>query len=470
MCDFYYNDKSYIFNSAVLREYDIRGIAGKELSNKGAFFIGKSFASYISKNSDKKDKVVCVSFDARLTSPDFKKYVTEGLFSSGIKVIDLGMGTTPMLYFASLYLKADGAIMVTGSHNHKSYNGFKILKDSFPLTGEEIKFLGSISEHGDFINKKGSVKSKRINKHYSEKLKKVFSKKMDIKIVWDAANSPVADILKDLCPSVPGEHILINEEIDGNFPSHHPNPSQKENMEDLVKKVKLEKADAGFSFDGDADRLGVVDNKGRIVDIDKLLILLARSVLKKFPKSNFIADVKTSQIFFDDIKNSGGNSVMWKTGHSLIKLYMLKIDAVFAGESSGHIFYKENNCFDDALYAALKLLNILAEEKTSLSKLLEELPDIINTGEIYIDVDESKKFSIVEKIKEYVKAKNNYSELIDIDGVRVSYGDSWWLLRASNTQPSLVVRCEAKSQENFEKMKKEVLDYLLLFGIRNITI
>lgn len=465
-----YSDNTYVFNSSILREYDIRGIVDISLSEKDAFFLGRSFASFINKNGSKDSYTICVGLDARLSSPKLKDSLIEGLVSSGIKVINIGCGGTPMLYFSSVHLNADAAIMVTGSHNPPEYNGFKFLKDDLPLTGQEIQSLGHISKKGDFIDKKGSVIEKSVDDYYIDMLKELFPKERNIKVVWDPGNGAVGDVLKKLCSSVLGNHILINEEVDGNFPSHHPDPSIKENMKDLIEKVKQEKADIGFAFDGDGDRIGLVTEKGEIVNIDDILILFSRYSLKKFPNSKIIADVKTSKIFFDDVKECGGIPVMWKTGHSLIKLHMKKIDAIFAGESSGHIFFRENYGFDDAIYAAIKFLNMLVEEKTPLSSLLEDLPSSISTGEVRIDINEVDKFEIVSKIKEYIYSNKKYADIIDIDGIRVSFAEGWWLIRASNTQSALVVCCEATSLQYLEEMKEEILYYLSLFGITGIAI
>lgn len=457
---------SHNFHPSIIRAYDIRGIYGKTLFDKDAFFIGKSFASFLKKNGKKKISVAC---DSRLSSPALKSQLIKSLLESGIDVIDVGVGPTPMLYFSVYHLEMDAGIMVTGSHNPKDHNGFKILLKDRPFYGEDIKGLEKIAAAGDFVKGEGSLKKLDIESEYIEKLLSdcvlaeskshlldevdEFKPQKKLKIAWDAGNGAAGEVMKKLSERIAGKHILLYEEIDGNFPNHHPDPTVAENLQDLIKVVVDENCDLGIAFDGDGDRIGVVDNEGEIIWGDQLMVFYAREILQDRPGATIIADVKASNVLFDEIRKAGGNAVMWKTGHSFIKAKMKETKAALAGEMSGHIFFADKYYgFDDALYAAIRIIDIVSNSPYSLAQLRKTLPKTFSTAEIRIDVSEEKKFQIIDDLK--INLKKSGLDFDDIDGIRVTTNKGWWLLRASNTQPVLVARCEANSKNNLEELKQ----------------
>ncbi|OYY04417.1 MAG: phosphomannomutase [Acidocella sp. 35-58-6] len=437
---------SHKFDASSLREYDIRGIVGQTLGEADAFAIGRTFGSIVAKSGG---KTVAVGYDGRLSSPALEAKLIEGLTASGMDVITVGRGPTPMLYFAAFTEHTDGAVMVTGSHNPSNYNGFKMMLGKKPFFGQDILTLGKLAAAGDVVPATtGTVTKKDVHEAYITRLMQDWdggTKKL--KIIWDNGNGAAGDVLKQLIKKLPGDHTILNGDIDGTFPAHHPDPTVPKNLEQLVSAVRKQHADIGIAFDGDADRIGLVDNSGEILFGDQFLILMARDILKSHPKATIIADVKASQVLFDEIAKAGGTPLMWKTGHSLIKSKMAETNAPLAGEMSGHIFFNDKWFgFDDALYAAIRVLGIIARGTETLAAFRESLPHVVNTPEIRFDCAEDRKFAVVEEVAERLKASGE--TVCDTDGVRVNTADGWWLLRASNTQAVLVARAEANRAIN----------------------
>jgi phosphomannomutase len=442
---------SHKFNASSLREYDIRGIVGDTLLEADAFAIGRTFGSIV---ADAGGKRVVVGRDGRLSSPALEAKLIAGLVESGMDVTSIGLGPTPMLYFAAFTENTDGAVMVTGSHNPSNYNGFKMMLGKKPFFGPAILDLGARSAAGNVVAKAaGSVTKKDVSAAYVERLVQDYDggdKKL--KIVWDNGNGAAGEVLERLVKVLPGEHTVLNEVIDGNFPAHHPDPTVPKNLEQLIAAVAEKGADIGVAFDGDADRIGIVDNSGGILFGDQFLILMARDVLKSHPGATIIADVKASQVLFDEIAKAGGTPLMWKTGHSLIKSKMAELKSPLAGEMSGHIFFNDKwYGFDDALYAAVRLLGIVARGTQSVASFRQSLPHVVNTPELRFDCAEDRKFEVVKEVAARLKAAGE--KVSDTDGVRVNTPDGWWLLRASNTQAVLVARAEASSDAGLERLK-----------------
>jgi phosphomannomutase len=454
---------SHKFNPSSLREYDIRGVVGDTLTEADAFAIGRTFGSIVAETGGKR---VAVGRDGRLSSPSLEAKLIEGLTASGMDVIAVGCGPTPMLYFAAFTENTDGAVMVTGSHNPANYNGFKMMLGKKPFFGPAIIDLGARAAIGNVVPEtEGGVSKKDVSTAYISRLMQDWDGgNKQLNIVWDNGNGSAGDILVRLVEKLPGKHTVINAEIDGSFPAHHPDPTVPKNLEQLVQAVKKHHADIGIAFDGDADRIGVVDNSGEILFGDQFLILMARDVLKSHPKATIIADVKASQVLFDEIARAGGTPVMWKTGHSLIKSKMAETKAPLAGEMSGHIFFNDKWFgFDDALYAAVRLLGIIARGSETVAAFRESLPHVVNTPELRFDCAEDRKFEVVKEVAERLKTSGD--TVSDTDGVRVSSPDGWWLLRASNTQAVLVARAEASTPEGLSKLKSELAGQLAASGL-----
>ncbi|MDA0967533.1 MAG: phosphomannomutase/phosphoglucomutase [Proteobacteria bacterium] len=458
---------NHVFDKSILRSYDIRGEVGKTLDTKDAYHIGRAYGSMIRRTIQQ--PTVCVGYDGRISSPELEKSLIEGLIDTGVNVIRIGLGPTPMLYFSVQQLSADGGIMITGSHNPPSHNGFKIMKGMKPFFGQDILELGKVASSGEYKSGKGNIRNEDVNLHYLNQLLSAFSgNKSKLKVAWDPANGAAGKVTSNLINKLPGEHILINEKIDGSFPSHHPDPTVPKNMEQLIEVVKYNGCDLGIGFDGDGDRIGVVDKNGNMVYGDQILTILSQYILKEYPGSVIIGDVKSSDVLFDQVSKNGGKPLMWKTGHSLIKTRMLETidntESVYlAGEMSGHIFFKNNYCFDDGLYAAVKLINYLNNDENTLEKKLTELPKVVNTPEIRVEVSETNKFDIILKIKHQLNLRN--VEFNDMDGVRVSCKDGWWLIRASNTEAALIVRCESFSDIGLSSIIETVRSTLNNAGV-----
>ncbi|WP_297370726.1 phosphoglucomutase/phosphomannomutase PgmG [Acidocella sp.] len=453
---------SHNFSKSSLREYDIRGIVGETLTEADAFAIGRVFGSIVVESGGQR---VAVGRDGRLSSPMLSAALIEGLMASGAEVIDVGQGPTPMLYFASFSEPADGAVMVTGSHNPPNYNGFKMMLKNKPFFGAQIQNLGARAAAGQVVPAaKGSVVTKDITQAYVERLLQDWDGEKTLKVVWDNGNGAAGDVLTRLVAKLPGKHIVLNAKVDGTFPAHHPDPTVPKNLEQLIDAVKKEGADVGVAFDGDADRIGLVDNEGHILFGDQFLILMARDVLKSHPGATIIADVKASQILFDEIAKAGGAPLMWKTGHSLIKSKMAEAGSPLAGEMSGHIFYNDKwYGFDDALYAAVRVLGVIARMTPSVAEFRASLPAVLNTPELRFDCAEDRKFAVVAEVAERLKQVG--AKVSDTDGVRVNTEDGWWLLRASNTQAVLVARAESTSEAGLSRLKSALAAQLSASGL-----
>ena len=452
------------FEKTTLREYDIRGIVGKTLSGDDAFAIGRVFGSIVSRAGGSK---VAVGRDGRLSSPELEPRLVAGLMASGMEVIRVGTCPTPMLYFAAYHFGTDGAIMVTGSHNPPDYNGFKSMLGKKPFFGKDIQELGRMAAAGDVVPEaQGSERNVDIAEAYVARMLQDYDGgERPLNVVWDPGNGSGAEITKMLAARLPGTHTVINGTIDGTFPAHHPDPTVAKNLVQIIAEVKARGADLGIAFDGDADRIGVVDNAGNILFGDQLLVVLARDVLKRRPGATIIADVKASQVLFDEVAKAGGQPLMWKTGHSLIKAKMAETKAPLAGEMSGHIFFADTwYGFDDAPYSAVRLLGIIARAGTDLSSIRAAMPQVINTPELRFDCTEERKFAVVEEVRGRLAAEG--AEVSAVDGVRVQTADGWWLLRASNTQAVLVARCEASSEAGLERLKASLVRQLEASGLQ----
>jgi phosphomannomutase len=390
----------------------------------------------------------------------------DGLTSSGVNVVLVGMGPSPMLYFATHYLDVDGGIQVTGSHNPAEYNGFKLLLKGRSVFGEEIQDLGERSAAGDWSDGNGSVEEVDIRGAYVDRLLKDFSAK-PFRVGWDAGNGAAGPILDMLVERLPGQHYSIFTHVDGHFPNHHPDPTVEANLADLKRLVADKGLDFGIAFDGDGDRIGAVDGKGRVIWGDQLLMILAEAVLRDEPGATIIADVKASQILFDGVARLGGKPLMWKTGHSLIKSKMKETGAPLAGEMSGHIFFKHRwYGFDDALYAAVRLIEAVSQSGKSLTEIMDAMPKSVATPEMRFQVDEPRKFAIVDEVRH--RLAGDGARVDATDGVRVSTEDGWWLLRASNTQDVLVGRAEAADQAGLDRLVAQIDDQLAKSGVKRV--
>ena len=449
------------FPTQVFREYDIRGISKIEINESFSYELGQAFGSLA---MESKARNIIVGYDGRLSSPSLKRSLVEGLTSTGINVTDVGLGPTPMIYFANQYYQADGAIMVTGSHNPPEDNGFKMVLQGEPVFSERIQLLKNKLENRDFILGKGYYIKKNIQVEYVKHLLQDFhlhygKNNGALKVIWDTSNGATGQIVSKLITDLPGEHIILNGEIDGRFPSHHPDPVVLENLKELREEVLKQKADIGIAFDGDGDRIGIVDDKAEVLWGDQLMILYSQEVLSIHPGSIIIADVKSSQTLYEQISKMGGKAYMWKTGHSLIKSKLKELQAPLAGEMSGHIFFGDRNFgYDDAIYAAIRTIGILSKYNEKLSDWRLQLPKIFNTPEIRINVNSKDKFEIISRIKNKINSKD--ISIIDIDGIRVNYTNGWWLLRASNTQEMLVARIEGKSPKDLIILQNDLQKFL----------
>jgi phosphomannomutase len=451
------------FDPTSLREYDIRGIVGQTLHPEDAFAIGRCFGTMVSRAGGTK---VAVGYDGRLSSPEMEAQLVAGLRACGLVVARIGCGPTPMLYFASYALKADGAIMVTGSHNPPDYNGFKMMLGGKPFYGTQIQEIGRMAAEGDVVpNAVGSDEQVDVSERYVARMMQDWDGgERALKVVWDPGNGSGAEIVKLLTAQLPGTHYIINGSIDGTFPAHHPDPTVAKNLEQIIAEVAKQGADLGIAFDGDADRIGVVDGDGHILFGDQLLVVLARDVLKSKPGGVIIADVKASQVLFDEIAKAGGTPLMWKTGHSLIKSKMAETGSPLAGEMSGHIFFADKwYGFDDAPYSAIRLLGIIARSAESLGQMRAGLPQVINTPELRFDCADTRKFGVITEVKQRLAAEG--AKVQDVDGVRVLTEDGWWLLRASNTQAVLVARAEASSEAGLDRLKADIARQLQASGL-----
>ncbi len=440
---------------SILRAADIRGVAGLTLTEKTAEQIGKAFGTVLVRNGLKK---CVVGGDGRLSTPALSQAWIKGLLSCGIDVISIGCCPTPMLYFAAYLTDHAGGIMVTASHNPKEYNGFKMQIDRKSFCGEDIKSLGALIQKQDFEQGEGRLFRQDFLQRYVDRLVQDFTfGGKPLTVVWDCGNGTAGVVVPELVKRLPGRHIVLNERVDGNFPAHAPDSSKIENLSVLQETVLREKADLGLAFDGDSDRLGVIDSEGNFLETDRLLQIFAEEILKTRPNAVFIADIKSSKTFVSEVKRMGGQPLIWRTGHSFIKTKMKETDSPLGGEMSGHICFADKYYgFDDALYAAVRLLNIVANwEKKSFQDRIRQIPKTFATPEIQIFCPDNKKFQYVEEIKEILKMRGVFFD--ETDGIKYVYpSTSWWLLRASNTSPCLVCRCEADTEQELNLLKKDL--------------
>ena len=453
-------NNKHIFNKEIIREYDIRGKYGKNLSKKDAYFLGCSLGTYL-KNNDITGKV-CVGYDGRKSSPKL---------NMGIDIIELGLIPTPILYHAcQTVAQVFAGIIVTASHNPKEDNGFKIVVEKKPFFGDSLQRLYNIAISGEikFSKFPGTLEILNIDKKYTEKItdpKNHFSeiRDTDLKIVWDISNGSVSNILKKIVKKLPGQHIIINDKIDGNFPAHPPDPTKEENLQQIKMVICKEKCDFGIAFDGNGDRLVLINKDCRVFYGDQLLAFFAHDLLKRHPNAKIIADIKASRIALDEIERLGGIPIMWKTGHSNIKTKMLEENAILAGEVSGHLFFKENYYgYDDALFTACKLIFLFLDKKHK--DYFTNLPKSFVSPGIRIPCKEKEKASVIYKIKNMLDNMN--VRYITLDGIRIENEKGWWLIRASNTEEALVIRLEGYSQHNFDFILRYLSNILQKVGIK----
>jgi phosphomannomutase len=450
------------FDPTILREYDIRGIVGETLFAADAYAIGRGFAATVIKSGGRS---VAVGYDGRLTSPELEAALVNGLAEGGVNVVRVGRGPTPMLYYASATLDVSGGIQVTGSHNPPDHNGFKMVLAGKPFFGPAIQRLAEAARTlGAPTETRGAVKAHPIVDDYIARVLRDYDGERPMTVAWDPGNGAAGEVTSRIAGKLPGRHVVINAEIDGNFPAHHPDPTLPENLVQLQQTVRDQGCELGIAFDGDGDRIGVVDARGRILWGDQLMIVLARDVLARIPGAQILADVKASQVFFDEVAKLGGKPLMLPTGHSPIKAKLAETGAPLAGEMSGHIFFADRYYgFDDAVYTAVRLLGILARGSATVADIVDKLPTVINTPELRIPCDEARKFAIVKEIHERLRLRG--ADINDVDGVRVRCANGWWLVRASNTQAIIVARAEASSDTGFAQVKAELAAELTASGL-----
>ena len=458
--------KSHQFHPTILREYDIRGIVPETLGVDDVRVIGRVFGTML---LEKGGRCAAVGYDGRLSSPELEAALVDGLAASGVAVTRIGRGPSPMLYYAAETLPADAGLMITGSHNPPDHNGIKMVVGGKPFFADDIRKLGDRARTGDYADgvAVGAVTDKSILSEYVARLLADF-KAGDgeaMTVAWDAGNGAAGEALQMLVQGLPGRHVLLNEDIDGTFPAHHPDPTVESNLDQLKDAVAAQGCDLGIAFDGDGDRIGVIDGRGRVLWGDQLLVVLAAEVLSDHPGATIIADVKASTVFFDEIARMGGHPLMWKTGHSHIKNKMAECGAPLAGEMSAHIFFKHRYYgFDDALYVAVRLLSALNRSGESLAGVIDRLPVMENTPELRFECPEDRKFVVIDEVRSRLRDMDAI-KVNDIDGVRVETEDGWWLLRASNTQAVLVARCESATAEGLDRLKHQLCAQLTESGI-----
>jgi phosphomannomutase len=460
----------HVFNPVVLREYDIRGLVGENIDEQDAYAVGRALGSKIKRGGGTR---VAVGRDGRDSSPGLAAAVAKGFCDCGLNVMDIGIGPSPMLYFTVHDRMLDGGVVITGSHNPSSYNGFKMMDQNGSVFGTDIQELGRIAKEGDYESGAGELVDFDVYDIYVSRLIRDLNiaNGRALKIAWDCGNGAAGSVIHKFVAQLPGENVLLFDDVDGNFPNHHPDPTVDANLKDLQQVVLEQNCDLGIAFDGDADRIGVVDNKGQIIRCDTLIALYASDVLKDNPGAPIIGDIKCSKAMFDEINRLGGQAVMAKTGHSLIKSKMKELSAPLAGELSGHIFFADHYYgFDDALYCAVRLLNIVANREggQSLNEMLADFPVLFNTPEIRFEVDEAEKFEIVAQVLASLQKQaleDSDITVSDTDGVRVSTHKGWWLLRASNTQNALTARVEASRKTYLEELKEMLSAELEKLGI-----
>ncbi|MCA0208823.1 MAG: phosphomannomutase/phosphoglucomutase [Proteobacteria bacterium] len=452
------------FHPTMLREYDIRGVVGDTLSVADATAIGRSFATLIRRAGGRR---VAVGYDGRLSSPMLADALIAGINAAGVDALNVGLGPTPMLYYAASTEDVDGGIQITGSHNPPDYNGFKMVFQGRPFFGADIQRIGEMAAAGDWesvdIGGEGTAESIDIVDAYVDRLVEGFAGGA-FRIGWDAGNGAAGTVIEKLTARLPGEHHLLFTDIDGHFPNHHPDPTEEKNLADLKKLVAEKSLDFGVAFDGDGDRIGAIDGQGRVIWGDQLLQIYAAAVLRDLPGATVIADVKASQALFDRVAGLGGKPLMWKTGHSLIKAKMKETGSPLAGEMSGHIFFADRYYgYDDAPYAAVRLIEAATKLGQSVTQLRGNMVPMVNTPELRFQVDEVRKFAIVDEVLGRLAASG--AQVDRTDGARVLTDDGWWLLRASNTQDVLVARAEAKDEAALARLLAAIDEQLALSGI-----
>jgi phosphomannomutase/phosphoglucomutase len=436
---------------SIFREYDIRGVFGTDLTASLAESIGQAFATHIRRGGGKR---VAVGYDLRLSSPVLRSALVSGICATGVDVVDIGLCPTPALYFSLFHLPVDGGVMITASHNPSAFNGFKLCVGRASLFGEQIQHLRAMIDRRDYDAGAGAeTQASDFLKIYAEDVVRRFGPFRPIRVVVDCANAAAALIAPEILTRLGCEVIPLYCEPDGRFPNHHPDPTVPENLVDLIAEVKTQRAEVGIAFDGDADRLGVVDEQGQILWGDQITLLFALEILKEHPGASVISEVKASQVLYDEVERHGGKAIMWKAGHSLIKKKMKETGALLAGEVSGHLFFADRHFgYDDAIYAACRLLEIVSKSGRPLSSYFADLPKRYATPEIRVDCPDDRKFQIVERCRAHF-AKTH--KTIDVDGVRISFDGGWGLIRASNTQPALVLRFESDSPTRLQELEQE---------------
>lgn len=444
-----------MLNPHIFREYDIRGVAGRDLHSDGVEALGRAIGTYVRRRGG---ATVALGRDTRLSSPRLRDALAAGLCASGCQVSDIGIVPTPVLYYSVFHLRADGAVMITGSHNPPEYNGFKIVHGESTIHGASIQEIRGLIERGDFESGQGAVREVDVTSAYVDEIASQFNLPRRVKVVCDAGNGTAGPVLRRILERMNVEAIELFFTMDGRFPHHHPDPTLPETIATLIGTVRNTGAELGVAFDGDADRLGAVDENGRILWGDMLVLIYAREILARKPGAAFIGEVKCSQVMYDEIERLGGRAIMYKTGHSLIKSKMKETGAELAGEMSGHMFFADRyRGYDDALYAACRLIEIVSVSGKPLSAQLDGLPRMVATPEIRVDCPDELKFEVVKRVAAHFRGTHR---VIDIDGVRVLFDGGWGLVRASNTQPVLVTRFEATDEERLARYRREVEDVL----------
>jgi len=440
-----------MLKSTIFREYDIRGVADTELLSSDVVDLGRGLGTLLQRKSGRS---ITLGRDCRLSSPRLRDALLEGLVDSGCEVTDIGVVPTPLLYFSAVHLEADGAVMITGSHNPSEFNGFKTVCGAGTLHGETIQEVRRIIEARDFLHGHGSHDDMDVIPAYLDQVAPQFEFKRRVKVVLDAGNGTAGPVVHRLFERLNCDVTELFFPMDGHFPNHHPDPTVPANLTHLQDAVRAQKAELGIAFDGDSDRIGAIDENGEVIYGDMLLLIFGREILTRKPGATFIGEVKCSQLLYDELKRLGGNPVMYKTGHSLIKAKMKEEHAELAGEMSGHMFFADRYFgYDDAIYAACRLIEIVAGSGQPLSAQFAGLPKLVSTPEIRVDCPDEVKFQVVERVAASFKKTH---KVIDIDGVRVLFEQGWGLLRASNTQPVLVMRFEARSEEWLKSYQQEV--------------
>jgi len=452
-------------NPDIFRQYDIRGRVAEDLTDEAVSILARAIGSYLCHQGSKR---ISLASDNRHSSDGFRAILKEELGKSGLDVVDFGMVPTPVFYYTLFEFGVDGGVMITGSHNPPDFNGFKIASHQTTIFGDEIQKIRHLAEKGRFTVGKGKFETADAKGPYMDRVAGDIRIGDDIRVALDCGNGTAGVIVPDLFGRFGFESEYLFCEPDGSFPNHHPDPTVPEYLEALIEKVTTGAYDAGIAFDGDADRIGVIDENGEIIWGDKLLIILARDIIARNPGAKVIFEVKCSQALVEAIEQAGGIPIMWKTGHSLIKSKMKSEGALLAGEMSGHIFFNDRYYgYDDAIYAALRLLEILSKHDGGLSSLLADIPEYYATPEIRVDCPDREKFRIVDDLKSRLESSHR---VIDIDGVRIVFDDGWGLVRASNTQPVLVLRFEAKSEQRLEEISREVLGALQDVGGKHVCL